>query len=140
MDKLQSQSTSNTSSISQAAAVEALNGPQDTIPTMVAVYEERRDLVVEMLNAAAGITCHKPEGAFYVFPGMHGCIGKTSAGNARITDDESFVTALLEEEGVAAVHGSAFMYPGHFRVSYATGTTALREACTRIQRFCAGLR
>jgi aspartate aminotransferase len=139
MDKLQSQSTSNASSISQAAAVEALNGPQDTIAKMVAVYQERRDLVVDMLNQAPGINCHKPEGAFYVFPSVHGCIGKVSAKGAAITDDESFVTALLDEEGVAAVHGSAFMYPGHFRVSYATGTEALREACTRIQRFCRGL-
>jgi aspartate aminotransferase len=139
MDKLQGQSTSNTSSISQAAAVEALNGPQDFIPEMVEVYEGRRDLVVDMLNAAPGIICHKPEGAFYVFPSVHGCIGKTSAKGAKITDDESFVVALLDEEGVAAVHGSAFMYPGHFRVSYATSTEALREACTRIQRFCQGL-
>ena len=139
MDKLQSQSTSNTSSISQAAAVEALNGPQDIIPEMVAVYQARRDLVVDMLNQAPGINCHKPEGAFYVFPSVHGCIGKTSAKGAAITDDESFVIALLDEEGVAAVHGSAFMYPGHFRVSYATSTEALREACARIQRFCQGL-
>ena len=140
MDKLQSQSTSNTSSISQAAAVEALNGPQDAIPKMVEIYQTRRDLVVEMLNHAPGVTCHKPEGAFYVFPGIHGCIGKTTAEGAAITDDESFVVALLDEEGVAAVHGSAFMYPGHFRVSYATSTEALREACTRIQRFCSGMR
>ena len=139
MDKLQSQSTSNTSSISQAAAVEALNGPQDAIPRMVEVYQQRRDLVVDMLNRAPGITCHRPEGAFYVFPSVHGCIGKTSAKGAEITDDESFVIALLDEEGVAAVHGSAFMYPGHFRVSYATDTEALREACTRIRRFCEGL-
>ena len=139
MDKLQGQSTSNTSSISQAAAVEALNGPQDFIPEMVAVYQQRRDMVVDMLNQAPGIICHKPEGAFYVFPSMNGCIGKVSAKGASITDDESFVVALLDEEGVAAVHGSAFMYPGHFRVSYATSTEALREACTRIQRFCQGL-
>jgi aspartate aminotransferase len=140
MDKLQSQSTSNTSSIGQAAAVEALEGPQDSIETMRAVYKERRDLVVAMLNDAPGITCHKPEGAFYVFPGVHGCIGKTSPAGARITDDEAFVLALLDETGVAAVHGAAFMYPGHFRISYATSTEALREACTRIQRFCAALR
>ncbi len=139
MDKLQSQSTSNTSSISQAAAVEALNGPQDFIPHMVEVYQQRRDLVVEMLNRAPGITCHRPEGAFYVFPSVHGCIGKASPKGVRITDDESFVVALLDEEGVAAVHGSAFLYPGHFRVSYATDTESLREACTRIQRFCAAL-
>ena len=139
MDKLQSQSTSNTSSISQAAAVEALTGQQDSIREMAAVYKDRRDLVVEMLNQAAGITCHRPEGAFYVFPAIHGCIGKTSKGGRRITDDESFTLALLEEEGVAAVHGGAFMYPGHFRVSYATDTDSLREACGRIQRFCQGL-
>jgi aspartate aminotransferase len=139
MDKLQGQSTSNTSSISQAAAVEALNGPQDFIPEMVEVYQGRRDMVVDMLNAAPGLICAKPEGAFYVFPSVHGCIGKTSAKGAKIIDDESFVVALLDEEGVAAVHGSAFMYPGHFRVSYATSTEALREACTRIQRFCQGL-
>ncbi|ABI61613.1 pyridoxal phosphate-dependent aminotransferase [Granulibacter bethesdensis] len=139
MDKLQSQSTSNTSSISQAAAVEALIGPQDSIADMLAIYQERRDLVVEMLNAAPGVTCHKPEGAFYVFPSVKGCFGKTSKGGVKIVDDESFVTALLEEEGVAAVHGSAFCYPGYFRISYATSTEALREACTRIQRFCAAL-
>ncbi len=139
MDKLQSQSTSNTSSISQAAAVEALNGPQERIHAMVEVYQERRDLVVGMLNEAPGINCHKPEGAFYVFPSVHGCIGKTTAKGAAITDDESFVIALLDEEGVAAVHGAAFMYPGHFRISYATDTESLREACTRIQRFCRGL-
>jgi aspartate aminotransferase len=103
---------------------------------MVDVYRQRRDMVVEMLNKAPGITCHKPEGAFYVFPSIHGCVGKTTAGGARITDDESFVVALLEEKGVAAVHGAAFMYPGHFRISYATDTESLREACTRIQQFC----
>ena len=136
MDKLQSQSTSNTSSISQAAAVEALNGPQDAIPHMVETYHQRRDLVVDMLNQAPGISCHRPEGAFYVFPSVHGCIGKTTAKGVKIVDDESFVVALLDEAGVAAVHGTAFMYPGHFRVSYATGTEVLREACTRIQDFC----
>jgi aspartate aminotransferase len=139
MDKLQSQSTTNASSISQAAAVEALNGPQDSIEVMRKVYRERRDLVVDLLNAAPGITCHKPEGAFYVFPSVHGCIGKTSRTGLAVTDDESFVTALLEEEGVAAVHGTAFCFPGHFRISYATDTESLREACKRIQRFCQGL-
>ena len=140
MDKLQGQSTSNPSSISQAAAVEALNGPQDFIATMVETYRRRRDMVVSMLNAAPGIHCHTPEGAFYVFPGVHGCIGKTSRGGAVINTDEDFVVALLEEEGVAAVHGAAFMYPGHMRISYATDTESLREACARIQRFCEGLR
>ncbi len=140
MDKLQSQSTSSTSSVSQAAAVEALEGPQDSIAVMTAAYKTRRDLLVETLNAIPGLSCHRPEGAFYVFPGLHGCIGKTSAGGARITDDEAFVVALLDEQGVAAVHGSAFMYPGHFRISYATDTDSLRTACARIGTFCQGLR
>jgi len=139
MDKLQSQSTSNTSSVSQAAALAALTGPQDFIQEMGAVYKTRRDLVVDMLNQAPGITCHKPEGAFYVFPSVHGCIGKTSAGGMKINNDEDFVLALLDEQGVAAVHGSAFIYPGHFRISYATDTESLREACLRIQKFCQGL-
>ena len=139
MDKLQSQSTSNTSSISQAAAVAALNGPEDALGEMVKVYKERRDLVVGMLNEARGITCAKPEGAFYVFPAIHGCIGKTTPKGTKINNDENFVTALLDEEGVAAVHGAAFVYPGHFRISYATSTEALVEACTRIQRFCSAL-
>ena len=139
MDKLQSQSTSNASSISQAAALEALTGPQDFIAGMVETYQARRDLVVAMLNEAPGLTCHKPEGAFYVYPSMQGCIGKTSAGGAAIVDDESFVVALLEEQGVAAVHGAAFVFPGHFRVSYATDTESLKQACTRIQQFCAAL-
>jgi aspartate aminotransferase len=139
MDKLQSQSTSSTSSISQAAAVEALTGPQDSIAVMVAAYKARRDLVVEALNACPGIVCRKPEGAFYVFAGIHGCLGKTSRGGSRIETDEDFVTALLEEEGVAAVHGTAFIAPGHMRISYATDTESLREACARIRRFCEGL-
>ncbi len=140
MDKLQSQSTSNTSSVSQAAAIEALNGPQESIQEMVKVYQRRRDLVVGMLNEAPGIRCATPEGAFYVYPSIHACLGKTSAGGRRIETDEDFVLALLEEEGVAAVHGAAFMFPGHFRISYATDDASLREACTRIQRFCQGLR
>ena len=140
MDKLQGQSTSNTSSISQAAAVEALTGPQDSVASMGKVFERRRNLVVEMLNQAEGLRCAKPEGAFYVFPDLHGCLGKTSPGGRKIEDDAAFVEALLEEEGVAAVHGSAFMFPGHFRISYATDDATLVEACTRIQRFCAALR
>jgi aspartate aminotransferase len=139
MDKLQSQSTSNTSSIGQAAAVEALTGPQESIEAMRQVFEQRRNLVVDMLNKAEGIHCHKPEGAFYVYPSIHGCIGKTSHGGKKITDDESFVLALLEETGVAAVHGTAFCYPGHFRIAYANATEELHDACTRIQQFCAGL-
>ncbi len=140
MDKLQSQSTSNTSSVSQAAAVEALNGPQESIEAMRVVYERRRNMVVEMLNAAPGVRCHKPEGAFYVFPDIHGCLGKTSAGGKVISTDEDFCIALLEEQGVAAVHGAAFMFPGHFRISYATDDESLRKACTRIQAFCKGLK
>jgi aspartate aminotransferase len=139
MDKLQSQSTSNTSSVSQAAAVEALTGPQESIKAMVEVYKSRRDLVVEALNACPGLVCRAPEGAFYVFAGVHGCLGKTSSGGRRIETDEDFVTALLEEEGVAAVHGTAFVSPGHMRISYATDTESLREACARIRRFCEGL-
>ncbi len=139
MDKLQSQSTSNPSSISQAAALAALTGPTESIDEMVKTYQERRDIVVDMLNQAPGITCSKPEGAFYVFPAIHGCIGKTTPAGTKIIDDESFVTALLDETGVAAVHGAAFIYPGHFRISYATSTEALIEACTRIQKFCAAL-
>ena len=139
MDKLQSQSTANPCSVSQAAAVEALNGPQDSIPAMAQVYQQRRDLIIAALNRAPGITCHRPEGAFYVFPGIHGCIGRTSRGGTRITNDEAFVTALLDEEGVATVHGAAFCYPGHFRISYATATELLEEAGRRIQRFCEGL-
>ena len=139
MDKLQSQSTACASSIGQAAALEALEGPQDSIPPMVAEYERRRDMVVEMLNACPGLNCHKPEGAFYVYPSLHGCIGKTSKGGTPIADDEAFVTALLEEENVAVVHGAAFCYAGHFRLSYATDTESLREACARIRRFCENL-
>jgi aspartate aminotransferase len=139
MDKLQSQSTSNPCSISQAAALEALSGPQESVARMAELYRERRDLVVDALAATPGLTCHRPEGAFYVFPGLHACIGKVSAGGVALDDDEAFVTALLEEAGVAAVHGSAFMYPGHFRVSYATDTASLVEACRRIRHFCDAL-
>jgi aspartate aminotransferase len=140
LDKLQSQSTSNTSSISQAAAVEALNGSQDFLKSWTDTYKARRDLVVGMLNQAAGIHCATPEGAFYVFPSVAGCIGKTSRSGVVIRDDEAFVTALLDEEGVAAVHGAAFMFPGYFRISYATDTESLTKACQRIQNFCAGLK
>jgi len=140
MDKLQSQSTSNTSSISQAAAVEALNGPQDTVEEMRQAFERRRDLVVSMLNQAPGIHCNTPEGAFYVFPSVQGCLGKTTKGGKVLNTDEDFVLALLEEEGVATVHGSAFLLPGYMRISYAASDEQLKEACTRIQRFCSGLK
>ncbi|MFC7734897.1 pyridoxal phosphate-dependent aminotransferase [Roseomonas sp. GCM10028921] len=139
MDKLQSQSTSNTSSISQAAAVEALNGPQDEVETMRQAFERRRDLVVSMLNEAPGMHCNTPEGAFYVFPSVQGCLGKTTRAGKRLETDEDFVLALLEEEGVATVHGSAFLFPGYMRISYAAADEQLREACSRIQRFCQGL-
>ncbi|WP_432255775.1 pyridoxal phosphate-dependent aminotransferase [Limimaricola sp. AA108-03] len=140
MAKLQSQSTSNPCSVSQWAAVEALNGPQDFIAPNNAVFQRRRDLVVAGLNAAPGVTCPVPDGAFYVYPDISGCIGKTSAGGTVIADDEAFATALLEEEGVAVVFGAAFGLSPNFRVSYATSDAALEEACARIRRFCEGLR
>jgi aspartate aminotransferase len=139
MDKLQSQSTSNTSSISQAAAVEALNGPQDSVEVMRLAYLRRRDMVVALMNEAKGVDCLTPQGAFYVFPSIHACLGKTSPGGRKIETDQDFVVALLEEEGVATVQGTAFLAPGHFRLSYAAADEVLREACLRIQRFCAGL-
>ncbi|WP_114965944.1 pyridoxal phosphate-dependent aminotransferase [Alkalilacustris brevis] len=139
MGKIQSQSTSNPCSISQWAAVEALNGPQDFIAENNKAFKRRRDMVVEMLNAAPGITCPVPEGAFYVYPEISGCLGKTSKGGATVEDDETFATALLEEKGVAVVFGAAFGLSPCFRVSYATSDEALREACTRIQDFCKGL-
>ena len=139
MRKVQSQSTSNPCTISQWAAVEALNGRQDFLAENNAVFKRRRDLVVALLNEAKGITCPVPEGAFYVYPSIAGCIGKVSAEGAQISDDEAFATALLEETGVAVVFGAAFGLSPNFRVSYATSDAALTEACTRIQRFCAGL-
>jgi aspartate aminotransferase len=138
--KLQSQSTSNPSSITQWAAVEALNGPQDFIPRNNAVFVQRRDLVVSMLNQARGLKCPKPEGAFYVYPSCAALIGKTTDKGVKINNDEDFATALLEEEGVAVVHGAAFAMSPFFRISYATSTDALEEACKRIQRFCGNLR
>jgi aspartate aminotransferase len=140
MDAIQSQSTSNAASVAQWAAVEALNGPQDFIAAHNVVFKERRDLVVSMLNQANGITCRTPEGAFYVYPSCAGCIGKTTPDGKVITSDTDFATALLEAEGVAVVQGSAFGLAPYFRISYATATSALEEACMRIQRFCASLR
>ena len=139
MRKIQSQSTSNPCSISQWAAVEALNGTQDFLAPNRELFQRRRDLVVKMLNEATGIRCPVPEGAFYVYPSIAGCIGKTSAAGTVIKDDETFATALLEETGVAVVFGAAFGLSPNFRVSYATSDAALTEACTRIQTFCAGL-
>ena len=140
MAKVQSQSTSNPSSISQWAAVEALNGPQDFIEPNNKIFKGRRDLVVSMLNQSAGISCPVPEGAFYVFPSCAGTIGKTTPSGKTLSNDEDFVTELLEAEGVAVVQGSAFGLGPNFRISYATSTEALEEACTRIQRFCGNLR
>ncbi|MEX0312270.1 MAG: pyridoxal phosphate-dependent aminotransferase, partial [Tateyamaria sp.] len=140
MRKVQSQSTSNPCSISQYAALEALNGTQEFIAPNNETFKRRRDLVVDMLNAAEGIACPVPDGAFYVYPSIAGCIGKTSAAGTKIVDDEAFCTALLEETGVAVVFGAAFGLSPNFRVSYATSDEALKEACTRIQTFCAGLK
>ncbi|WP_297775704.1 pyridoxal phosphate-dependent aminotransferase [uncultured Roseovarius sp.] len=139
MRKIQSQSTSNPCTISQWAAVEALNGSHDFIAENNAVFARRRDLVVAMLNEIEGLECPTPNGAFYVYPSIAGLIGKTSAGGAVIADDEAFATALLEETGVAVVFGAAFGLSPNFRISYATSDDALTEACTRIQTFCKGL-
>ncbi|CAN5224918.1 pyridoxal phosphate-dependent aminotransferase [soil metagenome] len=140
MRKVASQTTSNPASISQFAALEALNGTQDFIPTRKAAFEKRRDLVVSMLNQAAGIRCPNPEGAFYVYPSIEGLIGKTTPSGVAITDDEVFTSELLEAEGVAVVQGAAFGLSPYFRVSYATSEAVLEDACSRIQRFAASLR
>ncbi|MDF1687732.1 MAG: pyridoxal phosphate-dependent aminotransferase [Parvibaculaceae bacterium] len=140
MRKIQGQSTSNPTSISQWAAVEALNGPQDFIAERAEVFKGRRDLVVSMLNQASGLKCPTPEGAFYVYPSCEGCIGKTTPDGKVINGDGDFAAALLEAEGVAVVHGEAFGLSPFFRISYATSTEALTEACERIQRFTASLK
>ncbi|MGH6816519.1 MAG: pyridoxal phosphate-dependent aminotransferase [Hyphomicrobiaceae bacterium] len=140
MCKLQSQTTSNPSSITQWAGVEALNGPQHFIDRNNKTFAERRDLVVSMLNQAKGLECPKPEGAFYVYPSCAGAIGKTTPAGRKIETDEDFVTALLDEANVACVQGAAFAMSPFFRISYATSTAALEEACQRIQRFCGNLR
>ena len=140
MDMVQGQQTSGASSIAQWAAVEALNGPQDCIPRFKNAFEARRDLVVSMLNQATGLTCPKPEGAFYVYPSIAGLIGKKTETGKVIETDEDFVIGLLETEGVAAVHGTAFGLGPNFRISYATSEKALEEACKRIQRYAASLR
>ncbi|NQV43431.1 MAG: pyridoxal phosphate-dependent aminotransferase, partial [Rhodospirillales bacterium] len=140
MNKVQSQSTTHATSISQAAAVAALNGPHDFIAEHNESFVERRDLVVSMLNQATGMTCASPEGAFYVYPGIAGLIGKKTPDGKVITTDEDFVTYILESEGVAAVHGAAFGLSPYLRISYATSTELLTDACERIQRACAALR
>jgi len=140
MRKVASQTTSNPSSISQWAAVEGLNGPQDFLAERSAAFERRRDLVVSMLNQATGIRCPTPEGAFYVYPSIEGLIGKTTESGVVITDDEVFTTELLNQEGVAVVQGTAFGLSPYFRVSYATSEAVLEAACARIQTFCASLK
>ncbi|MDU9006804.1 pyridoxal phosphate-dependent aminotransferase [Sedimentitalea todarodis] len=139
MRKIQSQSTSNPCSVSQWAAVEALNGPQDFLGPNNETFKRRRDLVVSMLSEIDGITCPTPEGAFYVYPSIAGLIGKTTPAGVVIEDDETFAKALLEDVGVAVVFGAAFGLSPNFRVSYATADEALKEACRRIQTFCARL-
>jgi aspartate aminotransferase len=140
MDMIQGQQTSGTNSIAQWAALEALEGPQDFIEKNKKVFQGRRDLVVSMLNQAKGLKCPTPEGAFYVYPSCEGLIGKTAPSGKVIETDEDFVSELLESEGVAVVHGSAFGLGPNFRISYATSETLLEEACRRIQRFCAACR
>ncbi|MES1200547.1 MAG: pyridoxal phosphate-dependent aminotransferase, partial [Pseudomonadota bacterium] len=139
MANIMSQSTSNPSSISQWASVEALNGPQDFIPKHQKLFQERRDLVVSMLNQARGLKCPTPEGAFYVYPSCEGLIGKKTPSGVVINNDEDFAGALLEAEGVAVVHGKAFGLEPCFRISYATSNALLEDACARIQRFCGSL-
>ncbi len=139
MDTLQGQQTSGACSIAQWASVEALTGPQDFIDERRKIFEMRRDLVVSMLNQAKHLTCPSPEGAFYVYPSCAGAIGRKTPAGQVIGDDEEFATALLEAEGVAVVHGSAFGLGPNFRISYATATSVLEDACAKIQRFCASL-
>jgi len=140
INMIQSQSVTHTASISQAAAVEALNGTQDFIPKNAKIFQGRRDLVVRMLNECPGITCKTPEGAFYVYPSCAGTIGKTTPDGKVIKTDTDFVGALLEAEGVAVVQGAAFGLEPYFRISYATSETALTKACERIKRFCESLK
>jgi aspartate aminotransferase len=139
MDTLQGQQTSGACSIAQWASVEALTGPQGFIDERRKIFEKRRDLVVSMLNQAKYLTCPSPEGAFYVYPSCAGAIGKKTPAGKVIGDDEVFATALLEAEGIAVVHGSAFGLGPNFRISYATSTPVLEDACAKIQRFCASL-
>ncbi|MBL8697601.1 MAG: pyridoxal phosphate-dependent aminotransferase [Alphaproteobacteria bacterium] len=139
MNNVHGQATGGITTVSQAAAVAALDGPQDLLKERAAEYAKRRDKVVGWLREAPGVTCHKPEGAFYVYPNIAGCIGKTSKGGRKIVDDTAFVTALLEEHHVAAVQGAAYGMSPYFRVSYATDMESLREACARIKTFCEGL-
>lgn len=140
MATIQSQSVTMATSISQWAAVEALSGPQDFLKPRAKAFQERRDLVVSMLNQATGLNCPKPEGAFYVYPSCAGAIGRRTAAGVEIKNDEDFARELLEAESVAVVHGAAFGSSPFFRISYATSNAILEDACQRIQRFCASLR
>jgi aspartate aminotransferase len=140
MNNVHGQATGGITTVAQAAAVAALDGPQELLAERAAEYARRRDAVVGWLRAAPGLTCHRPEGAFYVFPNIAGCIGKTSAGGRAIVDDTAFVAALLEEQHVATVQGAAYGMSPYFRISYATDIETLREGCRRIQEFCGGLR
>ncbi|GAC1344609.1 MAG: pyridoxal phosphate-dependent aminotransferase [Acetobacteraceae bacterium] len=140
MVTMQGHVAAGVSSIGQAAAAAALDGPQDDVPLMAAAYARRRDLVVDALNRAPGIACHRPEGAFYVYPNVAGCLGKTTPQGRRIETDEDFALALLEERHVAVVHGAAFGMSPYLRISYATGDADLAEAGERIVAFCASLR
>jgi aspartate aminotransferase len=139
MTNVQGQATAGISTVGQAAAAAALDGPQDGAREMAAAYKRRRDLVVDGLNACQGIACHKPEGAFYVFPNVAGCLGKTSGGGRSITTDQDFCAALLEEAHVATVHGGSFGMSPYVRISYASDDATLAEACRRIRSFCAEL-
>ncbi len=139
MSMLQSQSTSNPVAVSQWASVEALNGPQDFIAKHNAIFKERRDICVSMLNQSSGLHCPRPEGAFYVYPSCAGTMGKTAPSGKKLATDEDFVTELLEAEGVAVVQGTPFGFGPAFRISYATKTEDLEDACQRIQRFCGNL-
>jgi aspartate aminotransferase len=140
MVKVQGNASAGVSGITQAAAAAALDGPQDDVAVMADAYRRRRDLVVDALNAAPGIVCHRPEGAFYVYPNVAGCLGRVTAGGARLETDEDFAMALLGEQHVAVVHGAAFGMSPYVRISYATSDALLVEACRRIGAFCAGLR
>jgi aspartate aminotransferase len=139
MTNMQSQTTNGIATVAQAATIAALDGPQEGVAERARIYRERRDLVVEMLNAIPELKCHKPEGAFYVYPSVAGCLGKTTAGGKRLETDEDVAMALLEEQHVATVSGTAYSMSPYIRLSYATDTETLREACTRIQEFCRGL-
>ena len=140
MTNVHGQATGGICTLSQAAAIAVLDGPQGFLKERADIYRDRRDLVVSLLNRIPGITCHKPQGAFYVFPNIAGCIGKTSKGGRRLDTDADFISALLEEQHVAAVHGGAYGMSPYFRISYATDTETLKEGCRRIANFCEALR